>query len=49
LRGNFPVGLPVPNDPWLTYLTLYGQGAEWAASANPYGVVFTRALAFRIE
>jgi len=47
--GNYTVALPVPADPALAFRTAFSQGGVFAPSANPFGMVFTRALALRVE
>jgi hypothetical protein len=47
--GDYTVSLPVPNHPALAFVTMFGQGGVFAASANAFGMVFTNALALRIE
>ena len=47
--GNYTVALPVPNDPALAFQTAFSQGAVFAPNANAFGLVFTRALALRVE
>ncbi|MGE3175608.1 MAG: FG-GAP repeat domain-containing protein [Planctomycetota bacterium] len=47
--GDFHIALPVPNDPQLARATVFAQGAVFAPGANPFGLVFSDALAIRIE
>ena len=47
--GNYTVALPVPNTPSLAYQTAFSQGAVFAPAANTFGMVFTRAMALRIQ
>jgi hypothetical protein len=47
--GFAALPLPVPTDPSLARVTLFGQGATYAPGANPLGALFSGGLALRID
>jgi hypothetical protein len=48
-QGVARMALPLPNDPALRYLTVFGQGAVFAAGANQLGALFSGGLAIRLQ
>ena len=47
--GQATIALPVPNLPEFALVTVYSQACVFAPGANPFGLVFSRGMAIRIE